>query len=78
MPKGQQTKVQTPGTNKEQHLAGSIHWRTGQVFVIEAAPKQGRNGALFIRHVDDLRRRLRRYKKVHVICDNVGLPPPMR
>jgi len=72
MPKGQQTKVQTPGTNKEQHLAGSIHWRTGQVFVIEAAPKQGRNGALFIRHVDDLRRRLRRYKTVHVICDNAG------
>ena len=30
------------------HLSWSIHWRTGQVFVTEAAPKQGCNGALFI------------------------------
>ena len=72
MPKGRQTTVQTPGTNKKRHLSGSIHWRTGQVFVTEAAPKQGRNGALFLRHLDDLRRRLRRYKKVHVICDKAG------
>ncbi len=72
MPRGRQATVQTPGTNKKQHLAGSIHWRTGQVFVTEAAPKQGRDSALFIRHLDDLRRRLRRYKKVHVICDNAG------
>ena len=54
--------------------SGSIHWRTGQVFVTEAAPKQGRDGALFIKHLDELRRRLRRYKKVHVICDNAELP----
>jgi putative transposase len=72
MPKGRQATVQTPGTNRKRHLAGSIHWRTGQVFVTEAAPKQGRNGALFIKHLDDLRRRLRRYKKIHVICDKAG------
>ena len=42
------------------------------MFVTEAAPKQGRDGALFIKHLDDLRRRLRRYKKIHVICDNAG------
>jgi putative transposase len=72
MPKGRQATVPTPGTNKKRHLAGSIHWRTGQVFVTEAAPKQGRNGALFLKHLDDLRRRLRRYKKVHVICDKAG------
>ena len=72
MLRGQQATVQTPGTNKKRHLSGSIHWRTGQVFVTEAAPKQGRNGALFIKHLDDLRRRLRRYKKIHVICDNAG------
>jgi transposase len=29
-----------------------------------------RNGALFARHLDELRRALRRYKKIHVICDN--------
>lgn len=72
MPKGKQAAVQTPGTNRKRHLAGSIHWRTGQVFVTEAAPKQGRNGKLFLRHLDDLRRRLRRSRKVHVICDNAG------
>jgi putative transposase len=70
--RGRQATVQTPGTNKKRHLSGSIHWRTGQVFVTEAAPKQGRDSSLFIEHLDDLRRRLRRYKKVHVICDNAG------
>jgi putative transposase len=72
MAKGHQAKVETPGTNKKRHLSGSIHWRTGQVFVTEGAPKQGRNGALFLKHLDELRRRLRRYKKVHVICDNAS------
>jgi len=72
MLKGKQATVPTPGTNTKRHLAGSIHWRTGQGFVTEAAPKQGRNSKLFLRHLDDLRRRLRRYKKVHVICDKAG------
>lgn len=70
--KGDQATVETPGTNKKRHISGSIHWRTGQVFVTEAAPKQGRNGALFIKHLDDLRHRLRRYRKIHVIGDNAG------
>ena len=35
-----------------------------------AQPKQGRDTALFLAHLDDLRRRLRRYRKIHVICDN--------
>jgi transposase len=72
MPRGRQATVQTPGTNRKRHLAGSIHWRTGQVFVTEAAPDQGRNSGLFLKHLDDLRNRLRRYKKIHVICDNAG------
>jgi putative transposase len=40
MLRGHQAKVLTPGTNKKRHLSGSIHWRTGTVFVTEAAPKQ--------------------------------------
>jgi len=72
MRKGCQATVPTPGTNKKSHLSGSIHWRTGQVWVTEADPKQGRNGALFLKHLEDLRRRLRRYKKIHVICDKAG------
>src|SRR3954453_7011362 len=62
MPKGQQAEVVTPGTNKKRHLSGSIHWRTGQVFITEGGPKQGRDGALFLAHLDELRRRRRRYK----------------
>jgi hypothetical protein len=31
----------------------------------EAAPKQGRGGALFLKHLDHRRQRLRRYRKIH-------------
>jgi putative transposase len=67
MRRGQQAKVPTPGTNQKRYVAGSIHWRTGQVFATDG-PK--RNAKLFVEHLDELRRRLRRYRKIHVICDN--------
>jgi transposase len=70
MAKGDQAEVETPGNNEKRYLSGSIRWRTGQVFLTEGRPKQGRDTALFLAHLDDLRSRLRRYKKVHVICDN--------
>ena len=69
MPKGRQATVETPGNNEKRYLSGSIHWRTGQVFITEGRPRQGRNTALFLAHLDDLRSRLRRYRKIHVICD---------
>src|SRR5215210_1097382 len=69
MVRGQHASVETPGTNEKRYLSGSIHWRTGQVFVTEGKPKQGRDTKLFLAHLDDLRSRLRRYKKIHVICD---------
>lgn len=69
MRRGQQATIPTPGTNQKRYVAGSIHWRTGQVFLTEGKPKQGRNTALFLAHLDDLRSRLRRYRKIHVICD---------
>src|SRR5512144_562708 len=69
MVKGQQAEVTTPGTNEKRYLAGSIHWRTGQVFVTAGKPKQGRNTALFLAHLDELRSRLRRYRKIHVMGD---------
>jgi transposase len=70
MVKGQLATVETPGDNGKRYLSGSIHWRTGQVFVTAGAPKQGRDTALFLAHLDELRGRLRRYKKIHVICDS--------
>jgi putative transposase len=70
MVKGHQATVETPGNNEKRYLSGSIHWRTGQVFLTEGAPKQGRDTALFLKHLDDLRSCLRRYRKIHIICDN--------
>jgi transposase len=72
MPRGQQATVETPGNNETRQVSGSIHWRTGTMILTEGLPKQGRDAALFIRHLDELRRRLRRYKKIHVICDHAS------
>jgi transposase len=65
--RGQQAEVVTPGDNEKCYLAGSLHWRTGKLFRT-AGPK--RDAALFVAHLEELRRRLRRYKVIHIICDN--------
>lgn len=70
MPRGEQTKVVTPGNNVKQHLAGSLHWRTGTLLVSPAGPR--RNAELFMAHLDHLRRQLRGYTKIHVVCDNAA------
>ena len=67
MRKGRQAAVVTPGDNAKHYLAGSLHWRTGAL--ITTAGDQ-RDGVLFVRHLEELCRRLRRYKVIHVICDN--------
>jgi putative transposase len=36
--------------------------------IVTQGPK--RDGELFVRHLHDLRRRFRRYRKIQVICDN--------
>ena len=43
-----------------------------------ASPKQGRDTALFLAHLDELRSRLRRYRKIHVICDSARSATPAR
>jgi putative transposase len=68
MLRGQQTEVLTPGNNVKRHLAGSLVWRTGTLLV--SPPGTQRNARLFVAHLDDLRRRLRTYRRIHVICDN--------
>jgi putative transposase len=67
MARGKQAELPTPGDNQKCYLAGSLHWRTGALFET-VGPR--RDGALFVRHLDELRRRLRRYRVIHVICDN--------
>jgi putative transposase len=70
MRRGQQATVETPGDNEKRYLAGSQHWRTGAVLLTPGAAGQGRNAELFVRHLEDLRHRLRRYRRIHVLCDN--------
>jgi putative transposase len=76
MRKGQQALVETPGTNDRRHLAGSIHWRTGRVLLTQGLPREGRSAALFVRHLDDLRRAFRHYKVIHVVCDDARTHKP--
>jgi transposase len=68
MRRGQQAEVVTPGNNEKRHLAGSLHWRTGTLLL--SAPGKRRNADLFLEHLDDLRRSLRSYHVIHVVCDN--------
>ena len=70
MPVGQQTRIETPGNNVKRHVAGSLVWQTGTLLV--SPPGKQRNAELFIEHLDDLRRRLRGYRKIHVILDNAS------
>ena len=68
MVRGEQAEVVTPGNNEKRYLAGSLHWRTGRLLL--SAPGRRRNADLFVAHLDDLRRRLRGYRVIHVVCDN--------
>jgi putative transposase len=68
MKKGQQAEVVTPGNNRKCHVAGSLIWGTGTLLV--SRPHWRRNTVQFLAHLDDLRFRLRGYRKIHVICDN--------
>lgn len=68
MRRGVQAEVVTPGTNVKRHVAGSLHWRTGKLLVSQ--PGTRRNATLFVAHLHDLRKRLRCYRRIHVICDN--------
>ena len=70
MRRGEQTEVRTPGNNEKQHVAGSLHWRTGSLVV--SPPGRCRDSRLFIAHLEHLRRRLRAYRMIHVICDNAA------
>jgi putative transposase len=68
--------VVTPGTKVQRYLAGSLHWRSGELLLSE--PGTNRNAELFLTHLDELRRRFRRYKVIDVICDNAVIHVPQR
>jgi transposase len=72
MRRGDQAEVETPGTNEKRRVAGSLNWRTGHLIVTEGLRGEGRSSVLFTRHLEDLRTRLRCYRRIHVICDNAS------
>jgi transposase len=71
MRRGQQAEVVTPGDNDKGYLAASLHWRTGSLLAAITGPS--RNGALVAAHLDELGRRLPRYRRIHVLCDNAKI-----
>jgi transposase len=78
MRRGEQAEVMTPGNNVKRYLAGSLHWRTGELMLTEGRAGQGRNADLFCAHLDELRRTFRRHRVIHVICDNAAFHRPDR
>ena len=68
--RGEQLTVPTPGNNVKRYVYGSLSWRTGRLHLSEACRR--RNSEFFIQHLEDLRCQLRRYQRIHVICDNAS------
>lgn len=68
--RGKQQTIPTPGNNVKRYVYGSLSWRTGRLHLSEACRR--RNSEFFISHLDDLRRQLRSYRHIHVICDNAS------
>jgi hypothetical protein len=71
MRRGRQAEVVTPGDNDKNHLAGSLHWRTGALLAPLTGPR--RNGRLVAAHLEELCRRRRRYRVIHVIWDSAKI-----
>ena len=67
MRRGEQAEVVTPGKNEKAYIAGSLNWATGTLI---ATHGRQRNRWLFLQHLDELAYRLRRYRVIHVVCDN--------
>jgi transposase len=70
MRRGQQAEVVTPGDNEQRHLAASLVVQTGRLLVSSAGRR--RNTDLFLAHLEDLCRRLRAWRRIHVITDNAA------
>ena len=75
MERGKQAEVPTPGDNAKRYLSGSMDWQTGKLVVTEGSR---RDADLFLAHLDELRRRYRGYRRIHVICDNARFHHPER
>ena len=69
MPRGTQTQVMTPGTNRKQYLAGALNFVTGKMLAVTA---QRKHRWLFIDLLKLIDRRCpaRQFTRLYVVCDN--------
>lgn len=67
MPRGRQFEVETPGKNKKRYVIGGLNQKTGKIIWTVSERK---NSAAFIEWLRHLRSCYRRYKRIHVVCDN--------
>jgi len=69
MPKGTQTEIMTPGTNRKHYLAGALDFVTGKLLAVTA---EGKNRWLFIDLLKLIDRRCpaQKFTRLYVVCDN--------
>ena len=67
MRRGEQTAVPTPGQNHKHYIGGALHAATGRVVWVE---HQRKNSVLFVKLLEQLRRRYRRATRMVLIVDN--------
>ena len=69
MPKGTQTDIMTPGTNRKHYLAGALNYLTGKMLAVTAERK---NRWLFIDLLKLIDRRCpaQKFTRLYVVCDN--------
>jgi transposase len=69
MRKGKQKPLPTPGTNRKVWISGALNFATGRFHWVSG---ERRDGELFIRLLDELRRIYRCHKQLHLATDNDG------
>lgn len=67
MPRGVQFEVETPGKNHKRYVFGGLNPKTGHLVWLSSERK---NSAVFIEWLEQLREAYKRYRKIHVVCDN--------
>ena len=69
MRKGRQKPLKTPGTNRKVWISGALNFRTGRLHWVLG---ERRDGELFVKLLDHLRRIYRCHKELHIATDNDG------
>jgi transposase len=69
MRKGRQRHLKTPGTNPKVWISGALNFKTGRFHWVSGGR---RDGELFIKLPDKLRRTYRCHKELHLAVDNDG------